>query len=85
MLAHWALPIRQLGILRKRFRNAFIQTSLRLWGRDAKMLSMFQAGFAVIQLLGSPRKSFFDESESDGGPLTQDIWWHVSFMLFRPH
>ena len=45
MLARWALPMRQLGILLKRFRNAFIQTSLRFWGRDAKMLSMFQAGF----------------------------------------
>ena len=54
------------------------------------MLSMFQAGFAVVHLLGSPMKSFSDESQSDGSAvtesaLTKDIWWHVSFMLFGPH
>ena len=50
----------------------------------------FRRVFAVIHFLGSPRKSFFDESESDGGAATEsalakDIWWHVSFKLFRPH
>ena len=33
---------------------------------------------------------FFDESESNGGAvtegaLTKDTWWHISFVLCRPH
>ena len=78
-----------LGVRRVRV-DALIQTSLRLWGRDARMLSMFQAEFAVIHFLGSPGKSFCDESQSDGSAVTEsaftkNIWWHVSLMLFRPH
>ena len=54
------------------------------------MLSMFQAGFRRYPLSWKPQESFYDESESDGGAATEsalakDIWWHVSFMLFRPH
>ena len=89
MLARWALLVRRLWDLAEAVQECSHQDVIAVVGARRKHTVHVPGGFCRYPLSWKSQEIVFDESESDGGAVTesaftQDVWWHVSFMLFRP-